>query len=117
VAPGRDLLSETRQVAVPVRVSHHGPEPVNGHLHTAWTPVFGPAPADPGLEVSGAWTEAKPFLLNAPTEVRAELPDGWTSGRLHIALVSNGAVLARSAVDVDTHTAPIIGDDPLARSA
>ena len=129
VAPGRDLLSAEREVTVPVRVSHHGTEPVNGRLHTAWTPVFGPAPAcrpravpaaqdvpaasaaqaDPGVE--GPWIEAKPFLLSGPAEVRAELPAGWSSGRLHLALVSDGTVLARSAVDVDTHTGFVIGDD------
>jgi beta-galactosidase/beta-glucuronidase len=109
VAPGRDLLSESREVSVPVRVSHHGGEPVNGHLHTAWTPVFGPAPSAPGAE--GPWIEAKPFLLSAAAEVRAELPDGWTSGRLHIALISDGAVVARSAVDVDTYTGFVIGDN------
>ncbi|MGW3349894.1 glycoside hydrolase family 2 protein [Nonomuraea rubra] len=109
VAPGRDLLSESREVSVPVRVSHHGGEPVNGHLHTAWTPVFGPAPASPGVQ--GPWIEAKPFLLSTATEVRAELPDGWTSGRLHLALVSDGAVVARSAVDVDTFTGFVIGDN------
>ncbi|MET8863608.1 hypothetical protein ABZW11_11680 [Nonomuraea sp. NPDC004580] len=41
----------------------------------------------------------------------AELPDGWTSGRLHLALGGDGAVLAPSAVDVDTHTGFVIGDD------
>ncbi|UBU13105.1 glycoside hydrolase family 2 protein [Nonomuraea gerenzanensis] len=109
VAPGRDLLSDSREVSVPVRVSHHGGEPVNGHLHTAWTPVFGAAPAAPGEP--GPWIEAKPFLLSGAAEVRAELPEGWTSGRLHVALVSDGAVVARSAVDIDTHTGFVIGDN------
>ncbi|MGP3958195.1 glycoside hydrolase family 2 protein [Nonomuraea sp. 3N208] len=108
VAPGRDLLTGMREITVPVRVSHHGTEPVNGHLHTAWTPVFGPAPSDHG---AGPWIEAKPFLLSTPVDVRTELPAGWTSGRLHLALVSDGVVVARSAVDVETHTAPLIGDD------
>ncbi|WP_433431879.1 glycoside hydrolase family 2 protein [Nonomuraea sp. CA-141351] len=112
VAPGRDLLSESREVTVPVHVSHHGAEPVNGHLRTAWTPVFGPAPAPGAFGAEGPWIEAKPFVLSGPAEVGARLPDGWTSGRLHIALVSGGTVVARSAVDVDTHTAPVIGDDP-----
>ncbi|WP_219468725.1 glycoside hydrolase family 2 protein [Nonomuraea rhizosphaerae] len=111
VAPGRDLLSESGQVTVTVRVSHHGTEPVGGRLRTAWTPVLGAAP--PLLEGDGPRAEAKPFLLSAPAEVHARLPEGWTSGRLHLALVAeDGAVLARSAVDVDTHTAPVIGDDP-----
>ncbi|PZG19029.1 glycoside hydrolase family 2 protein [Nonomuraea aridisoli] len=109
VAPGRDLLSAEREVAVPVRVSHHGSEPVGGHLHTAWTPVFGAAPVSPGER--GPWIEAKPFLLSGPAEVRAELPAGWTSGRLHVTLVSDGVVVARSAVDVDTFTGDVIGDD------
>ncbi|NUP81795.1 MAG: glycoside hydrolase family 2 [Nonomuraea sp.] len=109
VAPGRDLLTPAREVAVPVRVSHHGAEPVGGLLHTAWTPVFGPAPEDPGT--AGPRAEAKPFVLGSPVEVRATLPEGWTSGRLHLALISDGEVVARSAVDVDTHTAPVIGDD------
>ncbi|MBE3015643.1 glycoside hydrolase family 2 [Microbispora sp. NEAU-D428] len=118
VAPGRDLLSTSREVAVGVRVSHHGAEPVTGHLHTAWTPVFGPAPE--GAVPAGSWepgpaAEAKPFLLGAATEVRAVLPDGWTSGRLHIALVGDGGVVARSALDVDTHTGHVIGDDAQAR--
>ncbi|MFC5825157.1 glycoside hydrolase family 2 protein [Nonomuraea insulae] len=109
VAPGRDLLSESGEVSVPVRVSHHGDEPVNGHLHTTWTPVLGATPSEPGSR--GPWTEAKPFLLSAAAEVRAGLPAGWTSGRLHIALVSDGVVVGRSAVDVDTFTAPVIGDN------
>ncbi|GAB3132430.1 glycoside hydrolase family 2 protein [Microbispora hainanensis] len=114
VAPGRDLLSASCEVAVGVRVSHHGAEPVTGRLHTAWTPVFGAAPAHPGEP--GPAAEAKPFLLGAPAEVRAVLPDGWTSGRLHIALVGGGGVIARTALDVDTHTAHVIGDDPRARA-
>lgn len=109
VAPGRDLLSESGEVSVPVRVSHHGGEPVNGHLHTTWTPVLGATPSEPGSR--GPWTEAKPFVLSAAAEVRAELPAGWTSGRLHVALVSDGVVVARSAVDVDTFTGPVIGDN------
>ncbi|MFB4276648.1 MULTISPECIES: glycoside hydrolase family 2 protein [unclassified Nonomuraea] len=109
VAPGRDLLSESREVSVPVRVSHHGTEPVNGHLHTAWTSVFGATPAEPGS--AGPWIEAKPFLLSGAAEVHATLPEGWSSGRLHIALISDGTVVARSAVDVDTFTGFVIGDN------
>jgi len=55
-------------------------------------------------------------VLGAPAEVRAVLPDGWPSGRLHIALVGDGGVIARTALDVDTHTAHVIGDDPRARA-
>ncbi|WP_302893329.1 glycoside hydrolase family 2 protein [Actinomadura luzonensis] len=115
VAPGRDLLSASGEVVVPVRVSHHGDGPVSGRLRTAWTPVFGPAPGPEAAWRDGPRAEAKPFLLGAPAEVRAALPDGWPSGRLHLALTGpGGEVLARSAVDVDTRTDPVIGDDPVA---
>ncbi|WP_316745594.1 sugar-binding domain-containing protein [Streptomyces sp. MK7] len=117
VAPGRDLLTAVREFTVGVRVSHHGSEPVTGLLHTAWTPVYGPAPAGPGHAVPGCRAEAKPYVLGSPVAVSAALPEGWTSGRLHLALVADGAVVARSALDVDTRTAPHIGDDPPARPA
>ncbi|WP_326633783.1 hypothetical protein OIE67_49695 [Nonomuraea fuscirosea] len=111
VAPGRDLLSESGEVSVPVRVSHHGSEPVSGHLRTAWTPVLGATLTRlDAFTGDGPWVEAKPFLLSGPAEVRAALPDGWSSGRLHVALVSDGTVVARSAVDVDTFTGRVIGD-------
>ncbi|MFF0793964.1 glycoside hydrolase family 2 protein [Streptomyces spiralis] len=117
LAPGRDLVTATREFSVDVRVSHHGSEPVTGLLHTAWTPVYGPAPGGPGDAVAGCRAEAKPYVLGSPVTVSAALPEGWTSGRLHLALVADGAVVARSALDVDTRTAPHIGDDPLARKA
>ncbi|GAA3008362.1 glycoside hydrolase family 2 protein [Streptosporangium longisporum] len=122
VAPGRDLLTASRDVTVGVRVSHHGTGPVHGHLRTAWTATFGATPADAPAGIPDGWTRAgtagaKPFALGSPCDVHAELPEGWGSGRLHIALVADGAdgaggaVLARTAVDVDTCTAPVIGDD------
>ncbi|GAA4095185.1 glycoside hydrolase family 2 protein [Nonomuraea soli] len=110
VAPGRDLLTATPEFTV--RVSHHGTEPVAGHLHISWTPVYGRAPIAPGAPAGRI--EAKPYLLSPPVPVAAALPEGWTSGRLHLALVVNGEVAARSAVDVDTRTEPHIGDDPTA---
>jgi beta-galactosidase/beta-glucuronidase len=116
VAPGRDLLTPTGRFTVPVRVSHHGPEPVTGRLHTTWTPVYGPAPATPGRE-AGPDIEAKPFHLTSPTDLTAELPPGRSSGRLHITLVCAGTVLARAVLDVDTRTAPALGDDPLAHAS
>lgn len=116
VAPGRDLLTATREFTVGVRVSHHGTDPIDGTLHTAWTPVYAAAPASPGAALPGCRAEAKPYLLGEPVEVPATLPEGWTSGRLHLALVTEGTVLARTALDVDTRTAPHVGDDPLARA-
>ncbi|SDN55832.1 Glycosyl hydrolases family 2 [Streptomyces sp. cf386] len=117
VAPGRDLLTATREFTVGVRVSHHGTDPVDGTLHTTWTPVYAPTPESPGAAVPGCRAEAKPYLLGEPVEVPAALPEGWTSGRLHLALVAEGTVVARTALDVDTRTAPHVGDDPSARPA
>ncbi|MEW2298212.1 sugar-binding domain-containing protein [Streptomyces sp. NPDC006743] len=114
VAPGRDLLTAVPDFTVDLRVSHHGSDPVEGAVHTAWTPVYAPAPQDPGGAVPGCRALAKPYVLGAPVTVPAALPEGWTSGRLHLALVVDGTVAARTAVDVDTRTEPHIGDDPAA---
>ncbi|MEU5087810.1 sugar-binding domain-containing protein [Streptomyces sp. NPDC021356] len=116
VAPGRDLLTPAPDFTVDLRVSHHGGDPVEGAVHTAWTPVYAPAPQDPGGAVPGCRAEAKPYVLGAPVTVPAVLPEGWTSGRLHLALVVDGTVAARTAVDVDIRTEPHIGDDPAART-
>ncbi|WP_053846527.1 glycoside hydrolase family 2 protein [Streptomyces sp. NRRL B-24085] len=115
VAPGRDLLTGTRRFTVDVRVSHHGSAPVEGLLHAAWTPVYAPTPPSPGDPVPGCRAEAKPYVLGEPVTVAATLPEGWTSGRLHLALVADSTVVARTALDVDTRTALHVGDDPLAR--
>ncbi|MFZ3572807.1 glycoside hydrolase family 2 protein [Streptomyces sp. BH097] len=115
IAPGRDLLTTAREFAVGLRISHHGDDPVEGAVHTVWTPVYAAAPASPGIPVPGCRAEAKPFVLGEPVNIPAVLPDGWTSGRLHLALVDQGAVVARTALDVDTRTAPQLGDDPVAR--
>ncbi|GAB2656259.1 glycoside hydrolase family 2 protein [Kribbella swartbergensis] len=79
-APGRDLVG-TGEVTVPVRVSHHGRDPLLGTLHWA----TGSAPVD-----------AKPFVVTDPIEVVATTP-----GRLDLWLTdSTGAVVARSFVDI-----------------
>ncbi|MEO3854146.1 sugar-binding domain-containing protein [Acrocarpospora sp. B8E8] len=110
VAPARDLLTESRNFTIPVHVSHHGPEPVDGVIHTAWTGLLAPTPVD-GTWAEGPAASAKPFVLGSAVPVEAELPAGWPAGRLHLALVSGGTVIARTALDVSTHTGPIIGDD------
>ncbi|MYS72792.1 glycoside hydrolase family 2 [Streptomyces sp. SID5926] len=115
VAPGRDLLTSDRDFTVDVHVSHHGADPVAGTLHTTWTPVYARTPDVPGEAVPGCRAEAKPYVLGAAVTVPATLPDGWVSGRLHLALVVDGTVAARTALDVDTRTDPYIGDDPQAR--
>ncbi|MGQ4442555.1 glycoside hydrolase family 2, partial [Streptomyces violaceoruber] len=115
VAPGRDLLTTGPDFTVDVHVSHHGDDPVAGTVHTTWTPVYARTPDAPGDAVPGCRAEAKPYVLGAAVTVPAALPDGWTSGRLHLALVVDGTVAARTALDVDTRTDPYIGDEPQAR--
>jgi beta-galactosidase/beta-glucuronidase len=97
VAPGRDLAPST--ATIPVRVSHHGGDPVEGRIRVAWTGRFGEAPPDD----SPLWTEvdtpaivAKPFLLTEPVPVPVEKE----IGRLHLAFATSGGVLARTAVDI-----------------
>jgi hypothetical protein len=81
--PGRDLVLTDRS-SVPVRVSHHGPEPLIGTLHWA----SGSAPVD-----------AKPFTVTDPIDVVVEQP-----GRLHLWITDGaGNVVARTFVDVAKH--------------
>ncbi|WP_033337824.1 glycoside hydrolase family 2 protein [Catenuloplanes japonicus] len=109
VAPGRDVLGGTAEVAV--HVSHHGTELFTGRVRTAWGTVYSTEPVTE--PVDGPAVEAKPFTLSDPATVTATLPDGWASGRLHLtAVTADGTVAARAAIDVDRSTAPHIGDDP-----
>jgi beta-galactosidase/beta-glucuronidase len=76
-APGRDF---TGPGTLPVRVSHHGRDPLLGTLH--WATGFAPV-------------EAKPFVVTDPIEVVV------TPGRLQLWVTdSEGAVVARSFVDI-----------------
>lgn len=111
VAPGRDVLGTS--ASIPVHVSHHGRDVFDGRLEHGWGPVYSSAPL--GSPVAGPSVEAKPFSLSAAVTVSASLPDGWTSGRLHIrAVTADGRVAAWAGVDVDSNTGPHIGDDKLA---
>lgn len=79
-APGRQAVG---RVTVPVRVSHHGREPLVGTLH--WATGFAPV-------------DAKPFVVTDPIDVAA------TPGRLQLWVTdASGAVVARSFVDIILH--------------
>ncbi|WP_350277936.1 sugar-binding domain-containing protein [Kribbella sp. HUAS MG21] len=85
--PGRDLVVPTgRSIVVPVRVSHHGRDPLLGTLHWSLGDASGTAPVD-----------AKPFAVTDAIELT--LPA--TAGRLLLwATDAAGAVVARTAVDL-----------------
>ncbi|MFI5893693.1 glycoside hydrolase family 2 protein [Actinoplanes sp. NPDC051513] len=111
VAPGRDLLG--RVAAFAVRVSHHGSGPFTGRITYAWGPVYSAAPVLPAS--FGPSVEAKPHQLSAAVAVRADVPEGWAGGRLHLRAVDpDGRTVARAVLDVDSSTSAHIGDDPLA---
>jgi hypothetical protein len=85
--PGRDLVVPTGgSIVVPVRVSHHGRDPLLGTLHWSLGDASGTAPVD-----------AKPFAVTDAIELT--LPA--TAGRLLLwATDAAGAVVARTAVDL-----------------
>nr|WP_272954962.1 glycoside hydrolase family 2 TIM barrel-domain containing protein [Kribbella shirazensis] len=87
-APGRDLVlpSATDAVTVPVRVSHHGQNPLLGTLHWSLGEASGSAPID-----------AKPFAVTDPIE----LTPPSTTGRLLLwATDAADVVVARTFIDV-----------------
>jgi hypothetical protein len=87
-APGRDLVvTDGRPSVVPVRVSHHGRDPLLGTLHWALSGRSGSAPVD-----------AKPFVVTDPIEV-AVTPS--RSGRLRLWVTdAAGLAVARTFVDL-----------------
>lgn len=98
LAPGCDIET-AGPVSVDVALSHHGREALTGALAWQWGPILGAAPrhwaAGGERELS-----ASPFVLGAPVRVETSLPEGWSTGRLHLALFCAGALTARSALDV-----------------
>jgi hypothetical protein len=87
-APGRDLVvAAGRSTIVPVRVSHHGRDPLVGTLHWALSGEAGSAPVD-----------AKPFAVTDPIEV-AVTPS--RSDRLQLWIADPvGTVVARAFIDI-----------------
>jgi beta-galactosidase/beta-glucuronidase len=82
-APGRDLVLSGDTATVPIRISHHGPEPLLGTLHWA----TGTAPVD-----------AKPFTVTDPVDIAVSEP-----GRVRLWLTDTaGTVVARAFIDVAT---------------
>lgn len=103
--PGTDLELAGPEVSFTVRCSHHGLAPAHGRLHWAWLPHLaaagGPAGVPDRAEAGvGLPLTAEPFVLSEPVRVTAELPPGWTSGRLRLWLRDEAAVLAATSLDV-----------------
>lgn len=102
-APGADLVcDDDGLVRVPVRISHHGAEPVSGRIRAAWAPALAPFPAEPADAVASEPIEAKPFELSAPVDLTCRMPAGLRSARLLFWLDNGSGVRARAFLDVTT---------------
>ncbi|WGL51397.1 glycoside hydrolase family 2 TIM barrel-domain containing protein [Nocardioides sp. BP30] len=98
VAPGRDIVSADGTVDLEVAVSHHGSDPLEITVSSAWGPVFGLEPTTPRGDVDAVQVE--PFVLSKSVRLQAELPAGTSSARLHVLLHADGRVVGRGAIDV-----------------
>ena len=102
LAPGADLTcADDGLVRVPVRISHHGTEPVSGRIRAAWVPALAPFPAEPpAAAVSSDLIQAKPFELTGPVDLTCRLPG--RSARLLLWLDDGSGDRARAFLDVIT---------------
>lgn len=98
LAPGCDLITSTGEIDVEVAVSHHGTDPMEVTVAAAWGPVYGLEPATEVQEHD--IVQVEPFVLSKAARVRASLPAGSASGRLHVLLRAGGSVVGRGAIDV-----------------
>ena len=102
-APGRDVVAgPSGEVAFDIHISHHGAKPIAGRIVTAWGAQLGSIAPSELLSGSSlvAETAAQPFRLSEAVRVTATLPEGWTSGRLHVAFIGEDSVVAVTPVDV-----------------
>ena len=96
--PGRDVVSATGRVETPLRLSHHGNVPLSGQIAIVWG-------AHMQSEHSAEWTvvsdvRVEPFKVSLSTDIAAEMPKDWQSGRLHVALLADGIPVANAFLDV-----------------
>lgn len=83
LAAGTDLAPGDAEFELPVRVSHHGSEPLRTTVRAAWTPAGSPRPGrDTKPDLESAPLTARPFVLSDPVLLRTALPDGRRTGRL-----------------------------------
>jgi hypothetical protein len=114
-APGRDLVAgDDGAVEFAVRISHHGPEPLEVSVLCVWSAPFAEdvqrdaafedllrsAARDDGGAGGGGTLKVHPFRLSEPVPVSAALPAGAKTARLHLLLVASGRVVGRTVLDV-----------------
>ncbi|HEX4402802.1 MAG TPA: glycoside hydrolase family 2 TIM barrel-domain containing protein [Galbitalea sp.] len=104
LSPGKDFVAASDgSVTFEVRVSHHGTAPVNGALVSVWSAPLAEIDISTALTtraVSAGHASADPYRIGGAVQVAAQLPEGSSAGRLHVALVVDGSVIAVTAVDV-----------------
>ncbi|HEX4789058.1 MAG TPA: sugar-binding domain-containing protein [Actinospica sp.] len=108
-APGRDLVAgDGGAVEFEVRVSHHGPTPLELAVLPVWSAPFAedvPRDAELAERIGSAGRDGEtlkvaPFRLSEPVRVSTALPAGARSARLHLLLVASGEVVGRTVLDV-----------------
>jgi hypothetical protein len=109
IGPGRDLIAaESGEVAFDVRISHHGPEPLEAHVVPVWSTPLALEPESIATAAATAPAEngatdpvkAHPFRLTDPIRIATALPEGAAAARLHLLLVAAGHVVGRTVLDV-----------------
>lgn len=106
LAPGRDVVvAADRKVGFDVRVSHHGPSPVEVAVVPVWGPVLHESDAavarDAVREAGATGTVVvRPFRLSEPVRITGDLPEGASAARLHLLAVHGGEVIGQTCVDV-----------------
>jgi beta-galactosidase/beta-glucuronidase len=111
-APGRDLVASHGRAEFDVRVSHHGPAPIDARIVPVWGTALGqddPAAVEAALGMArsadvspGGSVKVHPYRLSDPVHVSVPVPAGVSAARLHLVLVSAGQIVASTAVDVTT---------------
>lgn len=99
VHAGADIPVPEAPLDLGIRVSHHGPEPLSGHIRAAWASSGRPFPAEPPLSLAETATvEAEPWATTAPATLAVPAPDG--PARLLLWFVDDtGVARARTFVD------------------
>ncbi|WP_291054384.1 sugar-binding domain-containing protein [Herbiconiux sp.] len=97
-AAGADIDVPAEPFELTVHVSHHGPEPVAGHLQARWIPAGSPLPASLTSPTSVAVPAVEPFVLGEPVRLSIEPPVAAARLALHL-VDETGAVRARSFID------------------
>jgi hypothetical protein len=113
-APGRDLVAaQDGTVEFTVRISHHGPAPLELSVLPVWSAPFADdLPRDAAFEqllrsaarnsaaADDGTLKVHPFHLSDPVPISATLPTGAGTARLHLLLVASGDVVGRTVLDV-----------------